>query len=206
MFKLTMLVLSSIIHNLKKALSNSKYFKTEQQIMTFFDNDYPLKLKKYIYMIPIIYYRGDKSLFNNCSCAIITERPSYYTIRSLNALRKENQVITFCSKFNCLTKESNLCDIIYCNDVKRNMKRKYKLAFSFGSKFNNIHELQLTALIINNLFVLSGYINCESFQLVDLALDNGCSIYALPTNIYVSGNELPNNLIANGCEPILNKI
>lgn len=196
------IVLDIIIKYLKKSANNMEVIQ-DYQIITFFDKNYPVRLFAYIYILPIIYYSGDSSLLNRFSGIIVTHSPTYYAQKIISQIRQVNPVICLKSCANSITKESYLCDIIYCNDISELKKSRVVLSFSFNQAFNHEQQLQLVSVLMQNLYVIEGYTNYSSFEFVSNCIDNQVIIKAIPTNIYFSGSKLPNQLLEQGIAPLL---
>lgn len=198
----TKIVLSFIIEYLSANRFNSDQ-DVSYQLITFFDQRYPKRLYKYCFLIPIIYFEGEVELLADVCAIIITHSPSYYAQKIINQLRQSKSLICLKSNANSITKESSLCDIIYCNDVCELQKNKSLLMFSVGVALSDNHQLELIGQMITTLYVVEGYPNASSFEFIAQCIDNQVIISAVPTNIYLSGSMLPNQLLAQGITPLL---
>lgn len=196
------LCLQSIVISLKMHI-NSIDNKVDYNVITFLDNEYPLKLKKYVFTIPVIYYKGKIEYLLEFSAIIIEGSPTYYVQNVLKKLSTHYKLIGFESSKYSITNDLNMCDIIYTNNIKSKPKLKSKLIFSFPIENNMELERQLICLLIKNLFVLEGYYNISALKLVSQCLDNGVEVKSLPTNIFIKSGLLPNLLLAQGCGPLI---
>lgn len=177
--------------------------ETDYQVITFFDRQYPAVLTKSIFMLPVIYYRGNISLLDNCCGAMISNHPSYYVARTIGWLKLDYNLISIDYHPNSISNHLYLCDIIYCNDISTSQQMRAKLQFSFKTDYSALQQAQIITVLIKKLFVLEGYPNQYNFELVSNAFDNAVEVSALPTNIYIKDGSLPNILISNGVTPLI---
>lgn len=186
-----------------KLNQNNQADDRDYYLVTFFDNDYPSSLINYIYSLPIIYYRGKIELLESLSAIVITARPSYYAQKTINRIRQVTPVLGLKSGANSITKESTLCDIIYCNDISELRDSRQLLVFTCNYELDQELELQLLSVLLKYVVVVEGYLNSSSFKFISDCLDNQVIIKAVPTNMYSGRAKLPNKLIAQGITPLL---
>lgn len=173
------------------------------QVINLFDQRYPTRLRPYGMLLPYIAYYGDINLLINCSAVIVTSSPSFYAQKTRIKLQKTSNIIGIGISPNYPTKIFYMYDIIYCNDISSAKFHPGKLIWSTAISLPVRYQLELVALLINQLFVLEGIPSRLLFKLVTDCLDLGHEVMALPSNIYIGSSLLPNILLDDGVKPLI---
>lgn len=182
--------------------NKNKFYVNHYQIVTFFDFDFPLKLRQYAFSLPIIYYNGDVKLFNSIAICISSYSPSFYAQKTIKKLSSNLNLLHIQSNTNSITKDAFMYDIIYCNDMRGLQFKAKSLSFYIGG-LEAEYFFQVLSLIGQSVYMIEGYPSKMIFKFLNNCIDNNLEIYALPTNIYSNCGKLPNSLILEGATPLL---
>ncbi len=203
----TSIIILEVIINYLQTKNTFIHISKDYDVITFFDINFPYGLKKYSYRIPIIYYSGDIRKINQICGVIISHSPSFYAQKTINKIRRRNNILGVVSNANSMTKTIDLYDIIYCDYLGEIKIASDKLYFCFGNVFSKNEQLQLLSILLHEIYVIEGYVNEASIGFITNCLENEVEILALPSNIYITVAQLPNKVLKMGIEPItLNKI
>lgn len=209
--------------------NNEDVGKDDRQVeaITIFDNEYPKRLFELKYPPLVLYYKGDLSLLNEPSIAIVGSRMACeYALNATKAVCKANTNNVIISGValgidTCAHKHANKTvgilgcgiDYIYPSsnyDLFKHIERNGLLLSEYPFKVKPLayhfpFRNRIIAGLASKVYIMQSTLASGTMTTVNEALELGREIKVLPYDVFNKFGVNNNNLIYEGATPITSK-